>query len=74
MERTEIVNQSSCKVGDPGKYLESRVVAILLCNEDFGCNRTGIAIGNAWRLLVLKVRRDFILDGLLIQNVANMNE
>ena len=40
--------------------------------EDFGSNRTGIAIGNAWRLLVLKVRRDFILDGFLIQNVANI--
>ena len=43
--------------------------------EDFGSNRpgrTGIAIGNTWRLLVLKVRRDFILDGLLIQNVANI--
>ena len=32
MERTEIVNQSSCKVGDPGKDLESRVAANLLCN------------------------------------------
>ena len=28
-------------------------------------NCTGIAIGNAWRLLVLKVRRDLILDCLL---------
>ena len=33
---------------------------------------TELAIGNAWRLLILKVRRDFILDGLLIQNVANI--
>ena len=40
--------------------------------EDFGSNRTGIAIGNAWRILVLKVGRNFILDGLPIQNVANM--
>ena len=40
--------------------------------EDFGSNRIGIAIGNTWRLLVLKVRRDFIFDGLLIQNVANI--
>ena len=35
-------------------------------------NRTGIALGNAWRLFVLQVRRDFILDGLLIQNVTNI--
>ena len=32
----------------------------------------GLAIRNAWRIFVLKVRRDFILDGLLIQNVANI--
>ena len=40
--------------------------------EDFGSNRIGRAIGNTWRLLVLKIRRDFILEGLLIQNVANI--
>ena len=40
--------------------------------EDFGSNRTGIAIRNAWRLPILKVMRDFILDGLLVQNVANI--
>ena len=40
--------------------------------ECFESNRTDIGIGNAWRLLVLEVRRDFILDGLLIQNVANI--
>ena len=38
--------------------------------EDFGSNRTGIALGNAGRHLVLKVLRDCILDGLLAQNVA----
>ena len=32
MERTAIVNQSSCKVGDHGKDLKSRVAANLLCN------------------------------------------
>ena len=30
IERAEIVNQSSCKVEDPEKYLESRVAANLL--------------------------------------------
>ena len=39
--------------------------------KDFGSNRTGIAIGIAWRLPVLKVRRDLILDRLLVQNVAS---
>ena len=58
-------------MGDPGKDLESRVAANLLC-KDFGSNKTGIDIGNAWRHLILKVRRDLILDGLLIQNVANI--
>ena len=33
MEHIEIVNQSSCKVGDPGKDLESRVAVNLLCDE-----------------------------------------
>ena len=37
-----------------------------------GATDLGIAVGNAWRLLVLKVRRDFILDSLLIQDVANI--
>ena len=32
MERKEIFNQSSCKVGDHVKDLESRVAANLLCN------------------------------------------
>ena len=32
MERTVIVIQSSCKVGDPEKDLESRVAAKLLNN------------------------------------------
>ena len=56
--------------GDPGKDLESRVLQICFVIEDFGINRTGIAIGNARRLFVLKVWRYFILDGLLIQNDA----
>ena len=69
MERKEILNPSSCKVGDHVKDLESQVAVNLLCNcfviEDFGSNRTSIAMENAWRVLALKVRRDFILDGLL---------
>ena len=35
MGRTEIVNQSSSKVGDPRKDLESRVAVRLLCNSRF---------------------------------------
>ena len=54
-----------------GKTLKVELLQTCFVIEDFGSNRTGIAIGNAWWLLVLKVRRDFILDGLLIQNVAN---
>ena len=55
-----------------GKTLKVVLLQTCFVIEDFGSNRTGIAIGNAWRLLVLKVRWDFILDGLLIQNVANI--
>ena len=55
-----------------GKTLKVEWLQTCFVIEDFGSNRTGIAIGNAWWLLVLKVRRDFILDGLLIQNVANI--
>ena len=55
-----------------GKTLKVQLLQTCIVIEDFGSNRTGIAIGNAWRLLVLKVRRDLILDGLLIQNVANI--
>ena len=55
-----------------GKTLKVKLLQTCFVIEDFGSNRTGVAIGNAWWLLVLKVRRDFILDGLLIQNVANI--
>ena len=55
-----------------GKTLKVELLQTCFVIEDFGSNRMGIAIGNAWRLLALKVRRDFILDGLLIQNVANI--
>ena len=54
------------------KTLNVELLQTCFVIEDFGSNRTSIAIGNAWRLLVLKVRRDFILDGLLVQNVANI--
>ena len=46
---------------DHGKDLESRVAPTGFVIEHFGSNRTGIAIGNAWRLLVLIVRRDLFL-------------
>ena len=61
MERTEIVNQSSCKVGDPGKDLESRVCCkTCFVIEDFGSNRNGYSYRKMHGgLLVLKVRRDF---------------
>ena len=55
-----------------GKTLKVELLQTCFVIEDFGSNRTGIAIGNAWRLLILKVRRDLILDGLLFQNVANI--
>ena len=54
-----------------GKTLKVELLQTCFVIEEFGSNRTGIAIGNAGRLLVLKVRRDFILDELLVQNVAN---
>ena len=62
-------NCESQQLGDPWKDFESRFAANLLCNWIFW---SGIAIGIAWRLLVLKVRRYmyFILDALPIQNVA----
>ena len=58
--------------GIMGKTLNVELLQTCFVIEDFGSNTMGIAIGNAWRLLVLKVRRDFILDGLLVQNVANI--
>ena len=54
------------------KTLKVKLLQTCFVIEDFGSNRTGITVENAWQLLVLKVRRDFILDGLLIQNVANI--
>ena len=45
-----------------GKTLKVELLQTCFVMEYFGSNRTGIAIGNAWRLLVLKVRRDFNLD------------
>ena len=52
------------------KTLKVELLETCFVIEDFGSDRTSIYIGNAWRLLVLKVRRDFILDGLLVQNVV----
>ena len=71
MERTEIVNQSSRKMGDPWKDLESGVAANLLCNWRFLKQQNGYSYRKCMATL-LKVPRDFILDGLLIQNVANI--
>ena len=55
-----------------GKTFKVELLQSCFVIEDSGSNRSGIAIENAWRLLVMKVRRDFVLDGLLIQNVANI--
>ena len=38
--------------------------------DNFGSNRTCIAIRNAWRLLVLKVWRNITLDDFFIQDIA----
>ena len=54
------------------KTLKVELLQTIFVIEDFGSNKTDIIIGNAWRLLALKVRKDYILDGLLIQNVANI--
>ena len=72
MGRTEIVNQSSCKVGVLGKTLKVELLQTCFVIEDFGSSRVGIAIRNTLRLFVLKIRRDFILDGLLVQSAANI--
>ena len=55
-----------------GKIFNVELLQTCFVIEDFGSNRTGIVLGNAWWLLVLRVRRDFILEELLIQNVANI--
>ena len=74
MERIKIVNKSSCKVGDPipGKTFKVELLRTGFVIEAYGSNRSGRAIGEAWRLLVLKVWRGFIFDALLIQKVANI--
>ena len=48
--------------GIMGKTLKVELLQNCFVIEDFRNDRTGIAIGNALRLLVLKVRRDFISD------------
>ena len=58
--------------GNIGKTMKVKLLQLCFVIEDFGSIRTGIAIGNAWRLPVLRVRRDFIFDGPLVQNVANI--
>ena len=59
MKPTEVVSQSSCKVWLLGKTLEVELLQTYFVIEDFGSNLTSNAIGNARRLLVLKVRMDF---------------
>ena len=54
----------------PGKTIEVYLMHTCFVIEHFGSNQTDIAKRNAWRLLVLKVWRVFILDGFLIQYVA----
>ena len=54
-----------------GKTLKVELLQTCFVIEDFRSNGTGIALGNTWRFFVLKVRRDFILVGLLIQDVGS---
>ena len=74
MERKEILNPSSCKVGDHVKDLESRVAANLLCNWRFWKQQNEYSYRKCMATPCTEygVRRDFILDGLLVQNVANI--
>ena len=55
-----------------GKTSKVEVLQSFFVIEYFGNNRTGIAKINTWRLLLLKVRRDFIFDGLLVEIIANI--
>ena len=71
MERIEIQNiTAGTRCGILRKTIEVYLLQTCFVVDNFGSNRTGIAIWNAWRLLVLKIWRDFTLDRFLIQHVA----
>ena len=53
-----------------GKTIKVNLLQTCFVIENFGSNRLVIAIRNAWRLLVLKIWRDFTLDRFMIQHVA----
>ena len=61
MERTEILNQSSCKVGDHGKNLESRVAANLLCNWRFWKQQKGYCYRKCMANLCIESTEGFYL-------------
>ena len=52
------------------KILEVDLLQTCFVVENFGSNRTCIAIRNAYRLLIFKVWRNITLDGFLIQDIA----
>ena len=55
-----------------GKTLKVELLQTCIVIEDSGSNISSIAIKDAWRLLSMKVRRDFIIDVLLMRTVANI--
>ena len=62
MERIEIQITAGTRSGILGKTIEVYLLQTCFVTETFGSSRTGIAIRNAWRLLVLKICRYFTLD------------
>ena len=52
------------------KTLEVDLLKTCFVVENFGSNRTSIALRNAWGLLIFKVWRNITLDGFLIQDIA----
>ena len=70
MERIEIQNHSRNNVWDFQKDHRSLFAVDLLFNWKFWSNQNGIAIRNAWRLLVLKVWRDFTLIGHIFDSTC----
>ena len=72
MEHTETLSQGRHKVGDAGKDFEVGLLQTSFIIKYFGSNWASIAIGNAWRLIVLKVWGIMTLDWFLIQNFAEI--
>ena len=73
MERIGIQNHSRNKVCDSEKDHRSLFAADFLCSWNFGSNRTGIAIRNAWRLLVLKIWGGGVYFGQIYDSTCCLN-